>query len=158
MFDSYINISLSISDLDRRKIALLIGNNDYNWSKNKLPYAINNVDDLSNKLEDINFNIRRCENLDHSGIDTEIKKFAEEINDGDLVLFYFSGHACHVRDRNYLIPINDDGIESEREVPRFGINVDQTINRLMGSKQSYVTIVIIDCGESYQFRTVSVCK
>ena len=141
-----------------RRLALLIGNNDYYNPKHKLNYAITNVRDLSIKLKSINFNVTRYEDLDYAGMESGIKQFAKEINDGDLVLFYFSGHACHVMNRNYLIPINDDGIESEREVPRFGINVDRAINRLRERNQSYVTIPIIDCCKAYCLESISSCK
>ena len=51
--------SFSAPDQDRRKVALLIGNNDYSESKNKLQYAINNVRDLSNKLEEHQFQCQK---------------------------------------------------------------------------------------------------
>ena len=106
----------------------------------------------------INFNVRRCENLDYAGMESEIKKFAEGIKDGDLVLFYFSGHGCHVDNENYMIAIHDDSIESEGEVLDFSIHVGRTLDRLTERNQSYVTILIIDFCEAYYLESISSCK
>ena len=142
----------------RRRLALLIGNSDYNNPKNTLNYAINNVDDLSYTLINIDFEVTKCENLDYDDMKKNIKEFANGINDGDLIVFYFCGHGCHVDNENYLIPIDDDGIESEKEVLDFGIHVGRTIDLLTERNRSYVTIVIIDCCKPYCLESISSCK
>ena len=148
--------SFSAPDQDRRKVALLIGNNDYNESKNKLQYAINNVHDLSNKLKSINFDVTPREDLDYAGMEREIKEFAEGIKDGDLVLFYFSGHGCHVKNKNCLIPIKDT-FESEKDILDLSYNVDNMINRIV-RRQPCVTIMIFDCSKTYYLGGALNCK
>ena len=147
--------SFSVPDQDRRKVALLIGNSDYNESKNKLPYAINNVHDLSNKLKSINFNVTPHENLGYADMMSKIKQFAEGIKDGDLALFYFSGHGCHVKNKNCLIPINDN-IKSGKDILDLSFNVDNIIKRIV-ERRPCVTVMIFDCSKTYHLGELN-CK
>ena len=84
-----------------------------------------------------------------------IRNFAKTIDDGSLVLFYFSGHSYQLNGKNYLIPVYDMIIQNEKDVEEFGIDVERIITLLSERNPSYATIVILDCCKPYQLRNAS---
>ncbi|CAF1418384.1 unnamed protein product [Adineta ricciae] len=109
------------SSSNYQKLALIIGNGNYRRSKNQLSQSIINAVELSTILKRMNFNItlyidvRTSEELSEN-----VKKFAHNIKDNDLVVFYYSGHANQVNNQNYLIPIYDDRIDCCKPFWRIG--------------------------------------
>jgi uncharacterized caspase-like protein len=129
----------------RGKLALIIGNNNYSSPGNQLRNSINDADDLNKALQKINFTVNINHNLTNAGMSLAINSFLKTINDGDLVLFYFSGHGYQVGAENYLMGTDDTKIETEDDVESFAIPVERTINRFAAKNSSYVTIFILDC-------------
>ncbi|CAF1691491.1 unnamed protein product, partial [Adineta ricciae] len=101
--------------LVHRKTALLIGNNGYHRLSNELDQSIENVNRLSDLLTKIGFHVTSESDVEKYDLTELIIKFAQTINNGDLVFLYFSGHACQVNGANYLIPVNDTWIQTERD-------------------------------------------
>jgi uncharacterized caspase-like protein len=140
-----------------QKLALIIGNDDYNERHNKLTHSIYNANDLSDSLNKIGFDVTL-----HTDPDIQmmklIRSFAKTINDGDLVLFYFSGHGYQLNGKNYLIPVYDTIIQNETDVEEFAIDVEQIHTLLAERNPSYVTIIILDCCRSYKLKDASTSK
>lgn len=78
----------SCETAERRKIALVIGNNEYRTDR--LLYCVNDAIDLSNELKKIRFHVRTAINLNYASMREEIRKFITSIRKNDIVLFYFS--------------------------------------------------------------------
>jgi uncharacterized caspase-like protein len=145
---------------DRRKIALIIGNDDYRRPENRLSNSINNAKKLSNVLKTINFNVTTACNLGKHQMITDINAFSKTIDDRDLTLFYFSGHGYQVNGQNYLIPIDDARIQTNRDVEDFAIEVESRLACLVKRNSSYATILILDCCKPYamQGASTATCK
>ncbi|CAF1689953.1 unnamed protein product, partial [Adineta ricciae] len=141
----------------RRKVALTIGNGDYTRSDNKLTHCTKNAADLSDLLQKIGFDINEI----HTNIkrDDEMniifQKFANTIEDDDIILFYFSGHGYQIDHVNYLIPIGDKYIENESDIADFGVNAEHALELLLEKKKSYAMIFILDSPTSYSFKDKS---
>lgn len=135
-----------------KKLALIVGNDTYNSSDNGLKHSVNNANDLCDSLEKINFTVTIQKNPKEEMMNL-IKNFAETVKDGDSVLFYYSGHACHANTENYLIPINDSSIETDVDIPDYGCSVKNTLDRLVERKPSYI-IFILDCCRPYRLNSV----
>ncbi|CAF4017200.1 unnamed protein product, partial [Rotaria sordida] len=80
----------------RRKRALVIGNNNYSRSESKLRHCINDANDLTALLEKISFIVTTHHDLTNAQTVKAIRDFQNTIADGDLVMFYFSGHGYQV--------------------------------------------------------------
>ncbi|CAF2154580.1 unnamed protein product [Rotaria magnacalcarata] len=132
-----------------RKLALIISNGNYRKESNKLSQSINNANDLRDSLKKINFDVKTANNLTKKEMTSQIIDFSELIKNGDLVLFYFCGHGCQLNGKNYLIPVDDATIQTDRDVEDFAVNVERTITRLLGRNSSYATIFILDCCVPY---------
>jgi len=133
----------------RRKLALIIGNNNYSRPESRLRHCINDANDLNKELKKINFNVYINHDLTNAEMVSTMNSFSKTIRDDDLVLFYFSGHGYQVSDRNYLMPVDDAGIETEEDVEDFGVPVERTIDKFAAKNPSYVTIFILDCCRKY---------
>ena len=145
---------------DRRKLALIIANDEYHQEQNRLTNCVSNARELSNKLKTINFKVTLALNLRKHEMIDEIIDFSKTIYDGDLVLFYFSGHGYQVDNKNYLIPVNDDSIESDRDIEDFATDAERIFSRLVKRNRSYVTVFILDCCRPYALpsRSRASCK
>ncbi|CAF1061721.1 unnamed protein product [Adineta steineri] len=133
-----------------RKLALIISNGNYSRSNNKISHSANKVNNLAEKLQSISFKVTK-----YTDIQTDpemfgnVKKFADEITDGDIILFYYSGQSDHVNNKNYLVPIKDDNIESDRDVEDIATSADKILERLVEKNTSYITLFILDCCKPY---------
>jgi uncharacterized caspase-like protein len=129
-----------------KKYALIIGNDNYTQPENQLTDSIKNAKELHDTLQKINFDGTRYENVtDEDTIIEQVIAFTKKFRDGDIVLFYFSGHGQQFNKYNYLIPINDTRIRSDQDVEVFGANVQRILDRLTESKPSSVFVFILDC-------------
>ena len=145
----------SMQDPDERpKRALIIANDEYH-RENRLDNCVSNAQQLDNKLKSINFKVQTAYNLAKHEMINNIIDFSRTIGDGDLVLFYFSGHGYQVDNNNYLMPVDDDRIENTRDVEDFAVNVEQMFSRLVKANRSYVNIFILDCCRPYALKSGS---
>ena len=134
---------------NHRKLALIIGNENYHRPENELSHSTETIQELSDLLTKIGFRVTTSSNLEKYDMTTKIISFSKTIKDGDLVLFYFSGHGYQVNGVNYLIPINDTWIKTNRDVEDFGINFNRILRRVLEQNSSYVNIFILDCCRPY---------
>jgi uncharacterized caspase-like protein len=150
----------NLSSSGRRKLALIIGNDNYARPQNRLNHSTSNARELSNLLRTIGFDVKTASDSDKQQMNTHITNFPKTIGDGNLILIYFSGHGYQVNDKNYLIPVGDAQIESNRDVEDFAIDVEKMLERLVKTNPSYVTILILDCCRSYLLNNASAssCK
>lgn len=140
---------------DHRKLALIIANDEYQQQANRLSDCVNNARELGKKLKAINFNVQAVYNLRSHQMTEAIIDFSRTIRDGDLVFFYFSGHGYQVDKNNYMMAVDDDRIEKNRDVEDFGTNVDNMFSRLAKKNPSYVTVFILDCCRPYTLASKS---
>jgi uncharacterized caspase-like protein len=147
----------STEDLsDPRKLALIIGNGDYSEQINKLDQSVENANELIDLLKTMNFRVCPKHNI-REDILERTQEFTDEfeIKDGDLILFYFLGHAYQIDGKNYLIPVDDTRIDEDEDVKDFGADVQRIIERLIKKRPSCVAILILDCCRPYKLRNGS---
>lgn len=140
--------------VERRKVALIIANNRYARSQNALNPAVETGSLLAALLKTINFTVQLHEDLEKEMMKT-IKGFTETVKDRDLILFYFSGHACSVNGRVYLLPISDRRIESDIDVEDMGTDAGHIIDRLLDNRPLCTAIIIFDCCRPYVLKNGS---
>lgn len=133
---------------DTNRVALLIGNKDYNAKVGTLSNPLNDVAIVERALTQIGFKVTKLENLDYRAMDTAIRKYTAEVSElkGDTIsFFYYSGHgASNSRTgTNYLIPIDvanadDDGLWSN------SVNQSEIIERLTRNSGNAFHYVVFD--------------
>jgi TPR repeat protein len=121
----FLVLSLSAgfaAEVEGRRAALVIGNSAYE-KLGTLPNAVNDASRMGEVLRHANFEVTVGENLDKKGTEKAVRDFLRTLNDGDVALFYYSGHAVQVAGENFILPV-DASLASayDLEVESFNIN------------------------------------
>lgn len=132
------------------KRALIIGNNNYSRSENRLHHCTDSADDLTILLSEMDFNVKTHHNLDHRELLNAVTEFSETIADGDVALFYFAGHTYAIEDEKYFIPVDDGRIETNRDVEDCALKATNVVKRLVGRNEANMTILVLDCCRRYR--------
>lgn len=142
------------------KKALLIGNQDYEGDDfDKLTLPRNDVKHLKKILELIGFNVfDRCD-LKYKDMKKSIEQFINGTQDGDEIIFYFSGHGYSYKANNYILPIdcldiidiNDlDVLESNYSEAAKVVDISFIVNKLQLNNNG-VNILLLDaCRTKYE--------
>jgi hypothetical protein len=91
-----------------RRLALIIGNNDYPRDS-EFPDLDNCIRDarlVKQTLEAVNFDTTLIENANRSVMDDALLTFENQIQAGDTALVYFAGHGIEFENKNYLMASN----------------------------------------------------
>ena len=132
--------------VQRRRVAVTIGNNDY--PTRPLRNCINDATDLSKKLEEIGFNVTARTNLNSAEMHGKIEEFVASIEPGDFVLFFFAGHGTQWEDQNYLIPCDYDQNYGAPDLKHQATNAQRVLEWL-SSKNPFVIVFLLDCCRDY---------
>ena len=89
-----------------RRIALVIGNKNYEHPGAALQNPINDADDMAITLDGLGFDVIKRTDLTLSSFNYILDEFGEKLPNYDVALFYFSGHGVNFNGENYLVPID----------------------------------------------------
>ncbi len=131
-----------------RKMALLIGNNQY--SKQPLANAINDASDLSKVLKETGFETELLVDTDLRTMDLGVQRFVSGLRPDDVALFYFSGHGISVEGENFLLPISF-AAEMEADV-RYQAYSAARVRDLIRARNVRLSILVLDACRSNPFR------
>lgn len=134
-----------------RRAALVIGNSDYG-SLPKLPNATNDAERIGTVLRDANFEVTVGENLDKAGLEKTVREFLQTLNDGDVALFYYSGHAVQVAGENFIIPV-DANLTSSYDLEVETYNVNSLLDYMRAA--SSLQILVLDACRNNPFKNQS---
>jgi hypothetical protein len=112
------------SATDTERIALVIGNGDYDEKFNKLQLGklsnpVYDAKDMAKVLNSLGFEVILKTNLRKKrAMKQAVREFIRRLGQGDVGIFYFSGHGFQQDNINYLLPLradihNDIDIEGE---------------------------------------------
>jgi len=127
-------------EMSEQKIALVIGNNDYKNAPLHNPE--NDAKDMARILSILGFAVTKKTNLNQQEMEEVINEFIEQIQPGDVALFYFSGHGSQVRGENYLVPVGEN-IRSEGHILYKAVKVGDILSQ-MEESGNRTNIVILD--------------
>jgi TPR repeat protein len=133
---------------DQRRVALVIGNGSYGVGPLRNP--AHDAEDLSSVLQTLGFAVQTKINVNLREMEEAINRFVREIQNGDVALFYFSGHGVQVKGENYLIPLGDS-ITSEADVRYKTVNIGLVLGKMEESRNR-ANIVILDACRNNPFK------
>ncbi|CAF3889740.1 unnamed protein product [Rotaria sp. Silwood1] len=140
--------SIVVAGRPPKKLALLIGNNNYEHG-DKLKYCINDVHDVANELKQMGFQVTIGTDLPYVTMIQIILRFQRQINTDDLVVFFYSGHGIQWEDQNYLIAIDNKCLADDTEMYRhYAIRV-QFILESMTKRRPSTIVFLLDCCRTY---------
>lgn len=136
------------SNADAEKRAFIVGIQEYKnfprWKQ--LAKAGKDGDVVAKAFADLGFLVTPLSNLTKSEFSQNFESFVQSINEGDEVVFFFSGHGFSSEDTsNYLLP--SDAPSTDRSVGMFVKDHSISLNSLIaesGRRKPKIRIFIID--------------
>ena len=130
--DEYISYKL-------HRYALVIGNSTY--EEGALATTADDAKLMADKLADAGFDVYFYQNLTKSGMDNAISSFAKVAKKSSAtVVVYYAGHAVAVEGVNYLIPVDNGKIKTEKDVKSKACSLDDLLSLIKAKEQ----IIILD--------------
>ena len=116
------------------RVALVIGNADYDDDAADLQNPGNDADRMTEALKGLGFTVVTGKDLDTDKFDAKLHEFGEKSRDADVTLFFYAGHGLQVRGQNWLMPINAT-LEKERDLERRAVKLDAVMREMRGTKK-----------------------
>jgi uncharacterized caspase-like protein len=97
--------------VEAKRLAFVVGINDYERIE-KLKKAIGDAAGVAETLASRQFRVMKSLNADETAFIQDWERFKAEIEPGDEIAFFFSGHGVEVDHVNYLVPRDALGPEA----------------------------------------------
>lgn len=156
-------LSLSLAahaQAEEKRIALLIGNQDYPPEVGALSNTHDDVRTMEAALHDVGFETLPRFDLDEDGMedafdDFEMRIFTEaEAGHEVIAFFYYSGHGAAAYDdreaRNFLIPARET-ISTASQIFRKGVELEEVLAGLQATRAKAVFVVSDACRNELKF-------
>ncbi|WEX10864.1 caspase family protein [Chelativorans sp. AA-79] len=131
-----------------RRAALVIGNSAYD-ALTPLPNAVNDARHVGEVLANANFEVTIGTDLDKAELEETIRDFLRSLDDGDVALFYYSGHAVQVAGENFVLPV-DASLSSSYDLELESYNISNLLDYMRES--SSLQILVLDACRDNPFR------
>jgi hypothetical protein len=124
-----------------RRVALVIGNSNYNDPSLNLSNPLNDATDVAKLLRVLGFNTIEANNASKRDFELALGRFAQAASQADSVLFYYAGHAMQYQGTNYLMPV-DARLENEFSIRFQMVSLDDVRSAI--DRANGVKIMILD--------------
>ena len=135
-------VKVKTNTAQEQRVALVIGNNDYQGVLSKLSNPVNDARAIKGMLEQRGFRVIYSENGTKRGMKKSLDEFYTSISQGGVGMFYFSGHGIEVDGQNYLIPV-DAKIDAKSDTEYEAIALNR-ITKRMQNIGNRLNIVVLD--------------
>lgn len=157
----YLTVSLSAykgvkpnqPDMDamqkEQRVALVIGNKEYDGALPRLKNPINDARLMKKILKEKGFDIIYAQNTSAITLKNKFNQFIKKISQGGVGLFYFSGHGIEKNSKNYLIPVDTD-IRSIDDADYMTLPLNKVLGDMQRAKNR-LNIVLVDACRNNPF-------
>lgn len=130
-----------------KRIALVIGNDAYSNlpAQYQLQKARNDARSTAETFEVLGFKVIKGFDLKRRDMNVKLSTFANSIDPGDEVIFFFAGHGVRIEGLNYLLPSDIPSIDSASEglLKSEAVRVDEITDRFR-KKGARLSILVLD--------------
>lgn len=114
------------------RVALLIGNSDYNdWEWPSLKNAVNDIDYVCDAFAKAGIAPRVVRNADKAALDAALGKFADEAKGAKSVILYYAGHGFEYGGRNWLVPMEAPPATRRADVEKRYLSIEALVKRVV---------------------------
>ena len=131
------------------RIALIIGNANYQDADTPLKDPISDARALGAALQRAGFDVDVAEDLTKDAMRRTLDRFYDKVKPGTVTLIFFSGYGIQSNRQNYLIP-TDAHIWTESDVRRDGMSLAAILSEL-GNRQPSAAIAVLDASRRNPF-------
>lgn len=142
----------------KRRIALLIANQDYQQPIADLRGPGNDVNLLAKVLKDAGFQVISKTNLGLADMKREVTRFLDSVDGNTVSLLYYSGHGIEIEGKNYLLPTDlkmTPGMTAN-EAQELNFDLAATYARMTAKAEGSLNITILDACRDNPFKTSGV--
>lgn len=138
--------TLSFTLQAEKRVALVIGNANYQDSMGKLPNPRNDANDMSAALSTLGFDVIKGVDVNKKQLTEMVREFDKKLSAGNksenIGLFYYAGHGMEIEGTNYLIPV-DATMDYQEDAQFEGVSLNKIISR-MKYTGNRLNMVILD--------------
>lgn len=133
-----------------RRVALVIGNANYSGSISPLANPANDADAVAASMRRVGFEVDLQIDASRDQMNKAILNFSNRLQEGDVGLFYYAGHAVQVDGRNFMIPteanleVSDTRQEELADYVELETVETKNILHRMANAKTRMSIVILD--------------
>lgn len=149
---NYQPVKVTHHQVDKRRLALIIGNAAY--TRSPLANPINDATDIAAKLKNLGFDVILLTDTTKEQMEHSIDHFGDKAKNYDVVMFFYAGHAIQYNGKNYMKPVNtslsngDDGWNVAYDYTP----VDRVLESMKHAKCKF-KLVVLDACRSNLFRS-----
>ena len=142
--------SIAQSNQEVKKLALVIGNANYDAGKLKNP--VNDALLMASAFDSLGFDVILDTNIKtQTDFNLTIREFGLKRKEYDVGFVYYAGHGIQVGSENFMLPTKVN-LESEDDVDYFGVNVQKIVNILIRTTDQ-VNVLILDACRNNTFES-----
>ncbi|MER9555846.1 caspase family protein [Mesorhizobium sp. M0323] len=135
-------------------VALIVGQSKYQHIA-ALPNPANDARDIAKMLTDLGFEARSVTDRDTAKLKRDLERFAEDAEDADVALIYYSGHGIEAGGENYLVPVDAD-VSSLKDADQALVPISTVMDELKTTVP--VTIMLLDACRTNPFPADAVLR
>ena len=150
LFTFCLLLSFSIFSQEEKRLALVIGNSNY--EKGELKNPVNDAKLIAKTLDSLGFDV-----IDKYNLTTQrellntIREFGKQRDSYDVGFVYYAGHGVQVENENFLLPTKEI-FESEDDIVDYAVSVQKIMTHLE-SKSEQVNILVLDACRDNPFES-----
>jgi len=138
--------STDLATKSAKRLALLIGNSAYETVP-RLNNPSNDAQALGSVLVDLGFEVMLALNEDRNQLHETFRRFSERLNESEVGLFFYAGHAVEIKGENYIIPTGTRSIENEQDIEIEGFSISRAL-RIMETSVPVRLIILDACRDN----------
>ncbi len=126
---------------NQKRFALILANESY---ENKaLTNILNDARSMTRTLQQLGFDVTSGLDQSRSGMFSALRTFRDKLTPGCIALVYYSGHGAQVGGENYLIPVNNAGLEKASDLTDEAMPLGRILDAL-GKSDGQLNLIILD--------------
>jgi len=134
----------------QKRLALVIGNAQYQLPGVSLDNATHDADDINKELTKLGFDVSLNLNQTKKEMEQAIQNFAQKLKNagsGSVALFYYAGHASEVEGVNYMFPVEVQ-LKGEELVDKEAVAVQEVVDQLKMTGNNLNILVLDACRDN----------
>ncbi|MDF7821806.1 caspase family protein [Runella sp. MFBS21] len=145
--------TLTLTSFSKKRIALVVGNSEYQNSTSLQQRPVNDALDISKKLKSLNFEVITVVNVTKPQIEHAIREFSKKGQSCETALFFYAGHGIESEGINYLLPI-EAKLDAPEDARFEAISLDFLLSEMRRFKTK-INLVYLDACRNNPFRSWS---
>jgi Caspase domain len=134
------------------KIALVIGNAQYEKRGSWLANPVNDARLMDSQLRRMGFNVTKVENARSKNFQNLIAEFSTKAKNAAVAVVFYSGHGVQLEGENYLMPVDNEKIRTAEDLKDASLSLGTIIGSLESANVG-LKIVILDACRDNPFDT-----